>query len=90
MDDEIISELDQVISIIKHCEPCKVLDIAMDAWDTEYGEIRQEGNKYNFVTGGWSDNEAIIAAMSENKLFWAIHWYSTTVGGSWVFRCEEK
>jgi hypothetical protein len=25
-------------------------------------------------TGGWSGNEALIDAMSENRLFWAMNW----------------
>ena len=41
---------------------------------------------YRFATGGWSGNEDIIQALSENHLFWMINWYSSKRGGEYVFR----
>lgn len=37
------------------------------------------------VTGGWSGNEEILGAMTENVVWWIMHWYSSKRGGKHVF-----
>lgn len=47
-----------------------------------YNEVGQ----WNLATGGWSGCELIVEAMKNNKLFWAMHWYSSTRGGLYKFK----
>ena len=42
--------------------------------------------EYTFHTGGWSGNEWIIGALSENRFFWFMNWYSSKRGGHYKFR----
>lgn len=60
------------------------------AWNMQYGLIREsmvsesmvgKNRLIVFVTGGWSDNEAILSAMSRNRLFYLSSWHSTERGG---------
>lgn len=38
-------------------------------------------------TGGWSDCEVMIDYLErENKIFWALYWFSTKRGGHYEFR----
>lgn len=53
----------------------------------KYPEYFQIKRKYIYVsTGGWSGHEDLIEAMQKNKIFWATCWYSSRVGGHYVFR----
>jgi hypothetical protein len=36
-------------------------------------------------TGGWSGNEDIIAALRENRVFWALCWMEERRGGHYKF-----
>ena len=42
-------------------------------------------NCFNLRTGGWSGNEAIIQAMQENRIFWAMCWQESRRGGHYKF-----
>ncbi|WP_298128960.1 hypothetical protein [Ferrovum sp.] len=57
----------------------------VDAWNTQYGSISEskvgKTRLIAFVTGGWSDNEAILSAMCCNQLFYLSAWHSTERGG---------
>lgn len=46
---------------------------------------RKRGNRYIFATGGWSGNEALIGALEQNLMFWAMSWESSQRGGRYVF-----
>jgi len=37
------------------------------------------------ATGGWSGNEDVIRAMLDNRVLWALHWYSSRRGGLYKF-----
>ncbi len=57
-----------------------------------YPDMFTVSNKktYRLVTGGWSDNEAIISAMESNILFWCFFWESSTRGGLHLFgKCGD-
>lgn len=51
------------------------------ASDDEYGQI-----EYTFATGGWSENEEILAALKEQRLAWSLTWLMSERGGRHVFR----
>lgn len=39
-------------------------------------------------TGGWSGCEDVIEALESNRWWWLCHWYSSRVGGHYVFELE--
>lgn len=47
--------------------------------------LRSNYGVYTLVTGGWSGNEAIIASMNRNVMFWMMYWESSNRGGRHVF-----
>jgi hypothetical protein len=55
------------------------------ASDNEYGQI-----EYTFVTGGWSENEEILATLKEQTLVWSLTWLMSERGGRHVFRLLPK
>ena len=59
-----------------------------EAW-SDYGVIRFKGNTMELVTGGWSGNEQLIAALRKN-FFWAARWQSSHRGGLHVFEWKDK
>lgn len=62
-------------------------DIA-DAWHTGYGtaELTGDGDAWRLrlITGGWSDNEAIVQGL-QGTTFWTLTWQMSTRGGEHVF-----
>lgn len=58
-------------------------------WMPEWGFSRR-GKRYDISTGGWSGNEEIIKAMTENFIFWSMCWVSTRRGGHFVFKLPAK
>lgn len=53
--------------------------------DDEYEQI-----EYTFATGGWSENEEILAALKEQRLAWSLTWLMSERGGRHVFRIITK
>ena len=45
--------------------------------------------RYSISTGGWSGNEEIVGAMRSNQIFWMLNWYSSRVGGHFVFEVKR-
>ena len=55
----------------------------------EDGYWKQQGSLYRLATGGWSGNEAIIAALRANPLFWGAAFISEVTGGLYWFYIGE-
>lgn len=57
-------------------------------WDRGYGKIlygyRDKRRTITFITGGWSANETILSALSENLTFLPFYWHSSYRGGKVV------
>ena len=53
---------------------------------TEDDDLDRAQEVYTFHTGGWSGNEQIIQALSNNQMFWLMNWYSSRRGGHFVFK----
>jgi acid stress-induced BolA-like protein IbaG/YrbA len=66
-----------------------VLADAEGLW-SDYGAIRLDGDRFTFVTGGWSGNDEIIDAMRSNQIFWHQCWESTHRGGKYVFELPKE
>lgn len=61
----------------------------MPSWGWHEVE-EEEVTSYHLSTGGWSGNEDIIGAMRNHHIFWMLYWYSSRVGGHFVFREISK
>ncbi len=47
--------------------------------------VSRVGTAWVVVTGGWSGNECLIAALKQNRRWWMNYWESSTRGGRHVF-----
>jgi hypothetical protein len=59
-----------------------------EAWH-DHGRIHEENGLVTMSTGGWSGNEEIADALSNNQVFWALCWESSRRGGHSVFRFRQ-
>ena len=70
-------------------DPTGWLAFCRAAWNTEYGKVTDrvwsDVVETRFISGGWSDNEAVVEAMAHNRLLWGRCWVSSHRGGVWVF-----
>lgn len=57
-----------------------------------YTDYKKNGNiiTWELSTGGWSDHETIIEALTANQMFWTLCWQSSSRGGNYVFRWKEE
>lgn len=76
------------------------VDYFRHAWNTEFGSCRTTLSPHEammvhattgvtylcVVTGGWSENEALLAGMHRNRLLWSMTWRLSTAGGLHIFR----
>lgn len=74
------------------------------AWLKAYGSVspilrdceaevvhQEEGERYlRLSTGGWSGNEALIAAFKTNTLVWLVTWCLSARGGLFIFRYPDR
>lgn len=58
-----------------------VFNFIESAWNNVGKVTELEGGKIEFVTGGWSGNEDLIAALKENDLIWSLSWLASKRGG---------
>ncbi len=73
----------------------ELFDFIMKAWNwPDMASIIATGNSntygYRFCTGGWSGNESLIYALERNRIMWALTWYSSKVGGEYVFHVKKE
>jgi hypothetical protein len=52
-------------------------------------EFKEPRLRYYISTAGWSGNEAIIRAMKENSMLWALNWVQSRRGGHYIFELKE-
>lgn len=55
------------------------------AWNSNYGKIVENDRLVKLITGGWSGNEDIVAALQDNTVFWLCCWQASVRGGVEVF-----
>ena len=67
-----------------------LMDFVEDRW--QYSEMawKQEGNRYEISTMGWSGNEEIIGALMRNNIFWLFCWVQSTRGGHYIFEMVQE
>jgi len=63
------------------------MQFCREAWNVDYGAVREETSDdgeqlLSFITGGWSSNEAVQAAMMGNLMFRVMRWHSSYRGGT--------
>lgn len=69
------------------CDRALWLQACKECWNTSYGRVTHGyDGTVEFVTGGWSANEAVISAMKKNHVMWSLCWESSHRGGLYVFR----
>ena len=56
-----------------------------DTWNNDYGLFTYSEERFKLVTGGWSGNESVIAAMMGNSLWWYMYWSMSKRGGLYEF-----
>lgn len=72
-------------AIAEHKKSLEQLYDWYDRYDIKYGKWITEGDTLTIITGGWSDNETIVAEMHAN-FFFMIYWESSHRGGREVFK----
>ena len=61
-----------------------LMDFVESAW--KYPDYWvQHGQEICASTGGWSGNESLIEALSENRVFWLMCWMQSRRGGHYIF-----
>ncbi len=63
-------------------------------WNFTYGKVKsskKRGKKlrYTLITGGWSGNELVMAAIEKNKWFNMLYWYKSERGGLHEYEIYE-
>ena len=57
-------------------------------WDFKRKTWKDGTIKLRLATGGWSGNEAVIAALRGNFIFWSLCWDKSKRGGAYWFTIE--
>ncbi len=66
-----------------------ILQLVADAWNTDMGRAKREGDVWTFITGGWSGNEDILGALEENWSARSVLWLASYRGGKHEFGVKE-
>jgi hypothetical protein len=67
----------------------ELAEFVASQWDSTYGSANVWGRKLTLVTGGWSDNEMLLAAL-KRTLFWPFCWEYSEVGGLHKFKTPTQ
>lgn len=67
----------------------ELMDYVRGCWWMPSWGWKQDGRTYRLATGGWSGNEDLINAMSENAVFWSLCWLSARRGGGYDFKLPK-
>jgi hypothetical protein len=84
---------DGTLAMIKcwsHEDHHGLIEYVREAWHPDYGHVCNELGRLRFVTGGWSGNESLIAAMRDNGMFHSCCWESSHRGGLHTFRVPKQ
>lgn len=77
------TELMQFVALAWHWSDFVTRTDALNYWN-------QPVHRYKLVTGGWSGNEDIIAALQNNYMFWGICWQESHRGGKHIFEIKKE
>ncbi len=61
-----------------------LMEFVQPLW-ADYGYWRQDGDRYELGTGGWSGNEDIMQSLAKNAMFWTLCWQESKRGGHYIF-----
>ena len=79
--------------IVKKADVLDWLRFCASQWNNFYGLTQKYAENgeliVEFITGGWSENEAILSAMRSNELLWMECWHSSYRGGRYKFSVER-
>lgn len=68
----------------------KMFLFIQDNWNQEKGRFEIKTYHVYAATGGWSGNEAIIAALQNNYMVWSLTWQKSARGGAYWFTLPLK
>lgn len=51
--------------------------------------VRRRGRRYTFITGGWSGNESVMAALERNLFLYAVCWEASFRGGKHIYELPK-
>lgn len=67
----------------------KAFELFKELFDTDYGSINEDQNLVSIHTGGWSDNEALIAQLKDTA-WWIINYSGSKAGGHYYFNTDKQ
>jgi hypothetical protein len=83
------SDLQRIADWPVPSERQSLVEFVLKEWDKGMGRTITRGNTLTLITGGWSGNEDIIAALQRNLMFWALYWEKSERGGRYTFEFME-
>jgi hypothetical protein len=67
----------------------EAFELLKDLYNTHYGSIDEDENLISIHTGGWSDNEELIAEFRQTG-WWLMHLEIEARGGHYFFETEGE
>ena len=72
----------------------KMVNLIEESWNITYGAyqikwINSKRYKLTLITGGWSGNESVMAAINKNKWFDMFYWQMSKRGGLHEYEIYE-
>jgi len=67
-----------------------LIEYVRERWKyADCGYFSFDGRLLKISTAGWSGNEDILGALSDNAVFWLLAWRSSRRGGHYVFEIKR-